>query len=923
MAEAPLGTPQRAVGDGADALLATKLCVPRQLPGFVPRPRLVDQLDEGLARELTLVCAPAGFGKTALLADWSQRHERLVAWLSLDASDNDPVRFWRHAAAALDTVRPGVAERVGLLFGPPPPASFEGLVTALINELAAEPRGVLLVLDDYHLIEAQPVHESLAFLVEHQPADLHVVLASRADPLLPLARLRARGELTELRVADLRFTKDEASALLREALGSTLLDEAVAALAARTEGWVAGLQLAALSLRHQPDIDGFVNTFSGSHRYVLDYLTAEVLEQQPQPVREFLLETSVLERLSGPLCDAVTGRTDGQEMLEAIEGANLFLVPLDEMRSWWRYHQLFADLLRARLQQQQPRRERELHRSAAAWHEGHGLVDDAVRHALAADDAAWATRVVERHFDELYLRSEEATLQRWLAALPAGLVGSRPRLLLAQAGSAIRGGRVEGVEDLLDAVERAVVHGADETHEPSVGRAASRLTNVRAALALARAFVAHFRGDAEETTAFGSEGLAELGEGEWMLASVAHTLLAAAEWLRGRLGEAELAIASIVGQKEVMNEPDMAALTYNYLGHVQCAQGRLDAAHETYRQALEVATLPHRPGLPAAGVAYVGMAEVAYQRDELDAALLHVTEGIRQCRQFVYNQSHATGLATLAWIRQAAGDAAGASEAIGEAEQVADPAVADLLNPVPTQRARLVLAQGDVTGAVHWAQERGLGADDEPSYPREPAYLVLARVLLAQDQPDEALRLLRRLHAAAVAQDRMGSVIEIQALRALALAATGDDDGAVATLAEALTLAQPQGYVRVFADEGPRMGALLGRLIATRRTEHADGRGVPADYLGRLVRAFERGAADDGGEEPSAPVVPRLVTALSARELEVLQLLATGKQNQEIADELYVARDTVKKHVTHIFEKLGATNRTEATARARELGLLR
>src|ERR671910_2096795 len=394
MADTPDTTPQYATSRGPDGLLATKLHLPRPPQGFVARPRLVDRLDDGLARELTLISAPAGFGKTSLLADWSQRGERRVGWLSLDGGDNDPVRFWRHAIAALDRARPGLAERVSSLLGPPAPASFEGVATAVVNELAAEDGEALLVLDDYHLIEAQPVHASLQFLLEHQPPGLHLVLATRADPPLPLARLRAGGQLAELRAADLMFSLDEGAALLQEAARLELRDDEVAPLVARTEGWAAGLQLAALSLHRQPDVAGFVESFSGSHRHVLDYLTEEVLEQQPQSVREFLFETSVLDRLSGPLCDAVTGRADGQRMLEAIEAANLFLAPLDDVRGWWRYHPLFADLLRARLQQQDPERMRELHRNAALWHDEHELIDDALRHGIAAGDGLCAGRVI-------------------------------------------------------------------------------------------------------------------------------------------------------------------------------------------------------------------------------------------------------------------------------------------------------------------------------------------------------------------------------------------------------------------------------------------------------------------------------------------------------------------------------------------------
>ena len=913
---------------GPDALLATKLHVPRPRPGFVPRPRLVEALGEGLAGRLILVCAPAGSGKTALLADWALSGRRPVAWLSLDAADNDPVRFWRHTVAALDGARPGLGERVGLLLGPPAPASFEGLVTALINDLAAQPDGgeVLLVLDDYHLIDAQPVHASLAFLLEHLPPGLHLVLASRADPPLPLARLRAGAQLAELRTADLRFSAEEAAALLRESAGADLPAAAMAALAARTEGWVAGLQLAALSLAGQADPAGFVAAFSGSHRYVLDYLAEEVLDRQQEELRTFLLETSLLERLSGGLCDAVTGRTDSQAMLERVEQAGLFLVPLDEVRGWWRYHHLFADLLRARLQQQRPGRVPALHRAAAAWCEDHGLADDAVRHALAAGDPAWAARLVERSADAFLLRSEDATLQRWLAALPAGLASSRPRLLLARARLALLSHRVEAAEVALDAAERALASApgvADEPFEPSVGRAASHLANVPAAITLGRTLLAVLHGDAERAITFGRRTLAEVGEGEWLLTSHANGYLGVAEWLRGQLAEAERALSSSIAQGRAAGQATMTAWGYQDLGRVQRAQGRLDTAVGTYRQALEDAAATSQTALPAAGIAYVGLAEVAYQRNELDAALRHVSEGIAACRQMNFTQPMVTGLATLAWIRQAQGDAAGAREAMEDAGQTAPgPGVTGLLNPVPAQRARLQLAQGEVAAAARWAQQRGLGPDDEPGYPREPEYLVLARVLLAQDHPGPALALLERLHAAAVSQDRAGSVIEIQALQALTLAAVGKETAAVDTLARALTLACLQGYVRVFADEGPPMAALLGRLVVAQRAEQAAARGVPLGCLAPVLGAFGERPAAPGAGRGAAAVVPGLVEQLTARELEVLELLAAGAPNPRIAEQLVVSLDTVKKHVSHLLGKLGAANRTAAVTRARQLGLI-
>jgi LuxR family maltose regulon positive regulatory protein len=673
MAESTATIPPAAAGRERDVLLATKLHVPRPRPGFVPRPRLLARLGEGKERELVLVCTPAGFGKTSLLGDWARHRRRPVAWLSLDAGDNDPARFWRHVAAALDGVRPGVAERVAGLLGPPPPRSFAGLVAALVNELADADDELVLMLDDYHLIRVAAVHASLGFLLEHLPASLRLVLASRADPPLPLARLRARGQLAELRAADLRFTPEEAAQLLHAAVGPELSEAAVATLEARTEGWVAGLQLAALSLRGHGDIAAFVEGFSGGHRYVLDYLTEEVLARQPEPLRGFLLETSVLERLSGPLCDAVTGRADSQALLEESERANLFLVPLDEVRGWWRYHHLFADLLRARLQLTHPERVPQLHHAAAAWSEQHGLADDAVRHALAAGDAAWAARLVEQHLQARFQRSEGVTVNRWLNALPDELVGSRPRLLVARAVWAVVGGRVEEVEPLLQAAERASATLAGEPPEPSATRTHGGLANVPAMIPLLRAELARERGDAERTIQFAQQGLALAAADDRYLRYLARWHLAVGTLLQGRVGDAEAALSELAADPWAATADRYFAVRARYtLARGQRAQGRLGAALRSCQQALELATgpAPRRLPLPAAGVAHVGLAEVLYERGELDAALRHATQGVGLCRQLAYPLPLVAGLAMLAWIRQAQGDRAGALEAIAEAERV-------------------------------------------------------------------------------------------------------------------------------------------------------------------------------------------------------------------------------------------------------------
>ena len=521
--------------------------VPRSRPGLVTRRRLADQLDEGLDHGLVLIAAPAGYGKSVLLSQWARAQAQPVAWLSLDGRDNDPVRFWRHVLAALD-VGASWHRRAG---GPATlrrHSSYDALVSALINDVVADPGlpDVLLVLDDYHLISSDALQASVRFLLDHRPPQLRVVLASRSDPPLGLARYRARGELAEVRAADLRFNVDEAAELLRQVSADLDLPSA-AALAERTEGWAVGLQLAALSLRTQPDVARFVAAFTGSHRYVLDYLTEEVLSRQREDLRNFLLETSVLERLSGSLCNAVTGRDDSQELLEEVDRSGLFVVQLDDVRGWWRYHHLFADLLRTRLEQD-PEHARRLHRNAARWYERQGLPDAAVRHALAAGEQEWAARLVEEHFDTVFnLRGEQATIQSWLPALPEDLVRSRPRLLLAQAQMASMRGDLRTMEPLLEAAERVIGRADEEPFEPSTGPEGSLLVNARAMLALQRSYAAQLRGDADATASLTREAMEHLGENQLMLASAVQGFLAMADWLRGRLAAAEEAFESSIG----------------------------------------------------------------------------------------------------------------------------------------------------------------------------------------------------------------------------------------------------------------------------------------------------------------------------------------------------------------------------------------
>jgi LuxR family transcriptional regulator, maltose regulon positive regulatory protein len=921
MAEPPTAPLDLAAPDARDELLATKVNLPRTRPDRLARSRLVQRLHEGISRPLVLVCTPAGFGKTTLLADWAADATLPVAWLSLDPDDNEPMRFWRYVVAALDRVVGGLGEQIVPLLNPGSGTSTHGVVTALSNRLQTQPDELALVLDDYHLIAEVAIHDSLGFLLSHLPPRLHLAIASRSDPPLPLARLRASGQLAELRAADLRFTPEEATAFLREVWRLDLPPEAVAALEARTEGWAVGLQLAALSLQGRPDTDAFLDAFTGTHRYVLDYLSGEVLGRLPDQVRRFLLHTSILERLSGPLCDAVTGDSDGQGMLEELERANLFLVPLDEERRWWRLHHLFADLLRARMLQTKPELVPELHRRAAGWCEQNGLIDEAIRHTLAAGDTPWATRLVEEHLGETLRRGESVALARWLSLLPDDTVRSRPGLCMAKAMTELNLDHLEEAERLLAHAERAFDHPEREPPKFQIPTSGGMVAQVPAAIALLRAELAYDRADPDAVAIFARAALAHMAEHEHGPRLFARSLLVGADWMTGRVVDTEPAFAELLAEGRAAPAAYPVLRTCFMLGLVQQAQGKLGAALRTYREGLRLATEGDGFSVYHAGEAHVGLAQVLYQRNQLGEAHQHATQGVEFCRQVIELTELDIALVALAWVRQAMGDPDGALETMEEAcRTYARPDVVALAYPAWSERARLQLALGRMEEAARWTREQGLTEHDEVSYLREGDHLVLARVLLAQSQPDRALELLERLDALAASQGRTGSLIQIRALRALALQAADEHQGALTLLAETLELAAPEGHVRVFADEGPPMAALLRSLIGTRRRARAAaGAGATTQHLHRVIQAYQPTTAP---ADNTARTVLGLIEPLTDRELEVLRLLAAGRRNRDIATELVVTLETVKKHTSHIFDKLGAANRTEAVAHARRLGLI-
>jgi LuxR family transcriptional regulator, maltose regulon positive regulatory protein len=907
------------------ALLETKFYVPRSRRGLVPRPRLSERLDRGTASKLMLVSAPAGFGKTTLLTEWlaagpaAPGNERLVAWLSLDRGDNDPTSFWAYVIAALRAVASGVGESALALLHASPPPPIETVLTVLLNDLGAIAADIVLVLDDYHVIDAREVQDGMAFLLDHLPSQLHVVIAGRADPALPLPRLRARGELIEIRAAELRFTPDEAVAYFNGMMGLQLTARDVAVLEGRTEGWVAALQLAALSMQGRDDIGGFIAGFAGDDRYVVDYLAEEVLQRQSDRVQTFLLQTSILGRLSGPLCDAVTGQGDGKAMLEALDRGNLFLVSLDDRRRWYRYHHLFADVLQARLLDEQPGQVPDLHRRASAWYEQNGEPSEAIGHALAAEDFDRAADLAELAIPAMRRTRQEAKLRGWLEMLPDEVVQVRPVLSVYFAGTLLISGELEGVEGRLRDAERWLEPATGDREESKVPSAEMVVADeeeyrrLPGTIEMYRAGQALARGDAPGTIRHAERTIELALDDDHLCRASAAGLLGLVYWGSGDLEAGHRAYsACVAGLRRAGFVADILGCSIA-LADIRITQGRLGDALRTYEQALQLG--PEQGGSVLRGTAdmYVGMSEIARERDDLRAAtqLLLRTQELGEHTGLPQNRYR--WRVAMAWIRQAEEDSADALDLLNEAERLYVSDFFPNVRPVPALKARVWIRQGRIGEALGWAREQDLSVDDDLSYLREFEHITLARLLLARYQSEraepslhDATRLLKRLLLTAEKGGRTGRVIEILVLRALAHQALGDIPAALADLEGAMMLAEPEGYVRVFADEGPAMASLL-RAAAKQ--------GIRRDHVRRLLAAVS-------GAEHGGPVEQALIEPLSERELDVLRLLATELDGPAIARELMVSLNTMRTHTKNIYAKLAVTNRRAAVRRAAELGLL-
>ncbi len=902
-------------------ILATKLYIPPPRPGVVNRRRLLGRLDEGLYRKLTLISAPAGFGKTTLVSEWAAGCQPPVAWLSLDEGDNVPSRFLVSLVSALQTIKPNTGAGMLSVLQAPQPPPIEGILAALLNEIATIPDDFVLVLDDYHLVDAQSVDQALNFLLNHAPPQMHLIVATREDPQMPLARYRARGELTELRAPDLRFTITEAAEFL-QVMGLNLSPENIAALEARTEGWIAGLQLAALSMQGRADIAGFIEDFTGSHRFVLDYLTEEVLQREPEAVRDFLLQTSILNRLSDSLCNAVTGQQNGREMLRSLERGNLFVVPLDEHRQWYRYHHLFADALQARVTEEHHYQVTNLHRRASAWYEQNNLPADAIHHALAAEDFERAARMIEMAWSVMESSFQSTVWLGWVKALPDTLVRTMPVLSVWYAYALLSCGSMEAAESRLKDAERWLKPADNAVERPDtlsnrmVVVDEEQFRSLPAIIATARAYCAQAVGDISGAVRYASLVLDLVPEEDYLRHDQAKTLLGLTYWSNGDLEAANRIFTDYTRKLRAVGNIAHAISPTFVLADIRMALGRLHEAENTFESLLRLVVDQGEPLLPDTAELYRGLSELHREQSDLKAATQHLqTSKALSVQSTLVDWRRRLCLAE-ARLKQSQGDFDGALNVLDDAERFSIRSPLPDVSPVGALRARIWVAQGKLADAFAWAHERGLSTAGPPSYLQEFEHITWVRMLIARYKIDrvdiavhEAAELLGRLLQAAEIGGRIRSMIEILVLQALAYEAQKNLPSALMPLERALTLAEPQGYVRVFVDEGQPMAHLLS-LASTNR--------VMPDYARKLMAAYETESHIIAGNAPSGT----LIDTLTVREQEVLELMAVGLSNPEIATALVIAVTTVKTHVKNIFEKLQVSNRIQAIARAQESGLL-
>lgn len=897
----------------AAQILQTKLNIPLGRQQVIGRPQLIERLNQGLQRKLTLVSAPAGSGKTCLISAWSQCCERLFAWLSLDQQDNEATTFLTYLGAALQRAHPDLENALQpalqiLATSAADSAATHRFVTDLLNSVTQLDAPLVLVLDDYHEIRALPDHQILSFLLDHLPANLHLVIVSREDPPLPLARMRGHQELTEIRAADLRFSTTEIGDFLQQVMGMELIDEHIALLEERTEGWIAGIQLVALALHNRTDPAPFVLSFAREERYVMDYLMDEVVKQQPPSIQRFLLNTSILERLCSSLCDALCADPplleagqSSQDIIDALEQANLFIIPLDTHRYWYRYHHLFAELLRHRLRRIMPAQIPQLHSQASIWYEENGFVIEAMRHALTIDDVDRVVALMEKNVLDIAYSGELATLLTWMRSVPSAVVRSRPLLCIAYGWAYTYAGQLQTAEGYVQDAQTAMAQNPDADARYVSGQTAA-----------IRAYRAALSGQMGRAVQLAQHALAHLVDGDPAHGFTQLLLASALSW-SGQLQAAakayETAMTASLATGNISIQVDFLC----DMTRLQGWQGRLHAAAQSCRNAIAMAEEQFQEGgeqSPETGYAYLRLSAILREWNQKETALELANRGIAICAKWGQANILTHCYFELAQVRQAFGDLAGARQAVQQANLLAAG-----LSPwfgVRAQgwQARIQLLQGDLKSAVKWQQGNMPDPDHALKFELIDNYFTVARILISQGQQPGAspsstvFLLLDRLADLAEECGATGYLIEALALQALAAWNNGNPGQALAALERALTLARPEGYIRLFVDLGESMVDLFW---------HGAEQGIDPAYIGQLLAVLN-------SEIVFAP--PELVEPLSVRELEVLRLLAIGLSNNEIAQQLVVTLGTVKSHISHIYQKLSVNSRTQAVARAQEIHLI-
>ncbi|PKO13383.1 MAG: helix-turn-helix transcriptional regulator [Chloroflexi bacterium HGW-Chloroflexi-10] len=913
----------------SDPLLLTKLYIPAVRSNIVLRPRLLERLNEGLSagNKLTLISAPAGFGKTTLVSEWVVTCGQPVAWLSLDEGDNDLARFLTYLVASLQTIQNDIGKGLlGALQSSQPLTTNNGFLLApLLNEIAAIPDTFILVLDDYHLVDSETIDHALTFMLDHLPSQMHIVLTTREDPSIPLTRYRVRGQMIELRAADLRFTPEEAGTFLNQIMNLNLAAEDITALEKRTEGWIAGLQLAALSMQGRSDTAGFIRAFTGSHRFVLDYLVEEVLQHQPEQIRSFLLQTAILDRLCASLCNALTEREDGKEMLVNLERSNLFLIPLDDKHQWYRYHHLFSDVLQTHLMETQPDRVAVLHQRASVWYERNGLRSDAIRHALAAKDFESAADLIELAWPAAEAGNIlPAAWLSWVKALPEALVNTRPILMVGYAYALLGLGELEAAEARLQGAEKWLEPAEPIKKQPKTSSGEmvvvdqEQWKSLPAAIAVGHAYIAQARGNILYTVRYASQVL-QFPEADPFRHSQASMLLGMTYWASGDLEAAGRVFADYTMKLRAAGNIRDAISTTVVLADIRMALGRPREAIRTIEQCLQFVMNQGEPIPFDTADLHRGLSELYLEQGSQEAAVQHLQISKELGEKAELPVWQYRWCIAQARLHETQGDLDRALTLLDEADRLFIRTPLSNLRPIPAMKARIEIAQGRLTQALDWVREQELSPDIDLCFVHEFEHITLVRIRLAQYQNDqldgsihEAMRFLDRLLQAAEEGSRMGSVIEILMLQALAHQAQGNILPALLSLERALTLAEPEGYVRLFVDEGEAM-----RLLIEKQSRKRDN--PLSGYVDKLLAVFKQTAAT-----PKPAIIHQksdMIEPLSERELEVIKMLRSELSGPEIAQQLIVSLHTLRTHTNNIYNKLGVSNRRAAVRRAEELDL--